>query len=1017
MDSAKQQVSLESILEIRQWFYHILSKYFYQEPTQQELHQLGQTNYFCELAKIQDESNNGVRLIADFIKSLPNLSESKLNKIQEEYQRIFIGTIPSSPFPWSSVYLNGDGTIFNESTLKVREFYRQWGVELDSDYKEPDDHIGLELEFVALLTKRLLDCEQNDEAKLLRLMKAQKEFLEVYLISWVEEFANKLVQSTETNFYKGLALFMPNYLRMDLDLLDDLILNLETSNELDLCLKQNIKYDSLLKLSKKIDGSISFNNYKKIGLQEVKDKKRNLKIEEKVIPTGGTNNCGGRCVIKAHVKDDIITRLSTDNKADSFETPQMKACVRGRAYRQTYFKAERLKYPLKRIGKRGEGKFKRISWEEAIETIANELNRVKEEYGPSSRYVNYAWGYNAQIQAMKLAERLLALDGGYLGRYNSYSSACTKYATPYTYGTKDTGNTPDDLVNSELIILWGHNPVETQFGTMLHYLQRAKEMGAKIIVIDPRYSDTAAALADEWVPILPTTDNAVMDAMAYVMITEDLYDKDFIDKYCLGFDKNNMPEGVVDEESYKEYILGKSDGVAKTPEWAAEISKVSAETIRRLAREYATTKPAALIQGWGPQRHAYGEQPVRGATVLAAMTGNIGINGGWASGMGSVSRQSIPSVPIPQNPFPGKIPSFLWTDAIVRGKEMGGEDGVKGVKSLPSNIKLIMNLAGNCLINQHANCNKTAEILKDEDKVEFIVVSEIFMTSSAKFADVLLPGDTFFGRNNISTPWAYGDYVIYNNKAVEPPFECRNEYDWLKDVADKLGVKAEFTDGKETMEDWCRWIVKEIQQNHPEFPSYKEFKEQGIYKWSYDEPYVAFKDQIEDLENNPFLTPSGKIEIFSKRLYDLNKPSEIPAVPKYIDAWEGSNESLQEEYPLQCIGWHSKHRCHSTHDNNVWLKEVVQQTAWMNPKDADMRGIADGDKVRVYNSRGEMIIPVKVTPRIIPGVVGIPQGAWWQPDEDGIDKRGNINTLTSQNPTPLAKGNAQHTNLVEISKV
>lgn len=1002
--SSETEVQLEDILKTREWVYFFLSRYLYCKPELEDLQAVAENNYFRRLVELEDETeSSGLELLADFVDNISELSTTDVAEMKEEYERLFVGPHDLPAPPWESVYLSEERIIFDEHTLAVREVYEEWGLELAAEMKKPDDHIGLELEFMALMTKQALESAANgNRDRLSAVLKAQGEFLEEHLFKWVTEFANKLAASTGEPLYKGIALFIPEYLQMDAELLEDLI---------------SISRRSFLKLSAVVGGTVAFTGCKSTGLQEIEGVDIDYEKADKVIPTGGTNNCGGRCVIKAHVKDDVVVRLSTDSEEpDTPDTPQIRACVRGRSYRKTYFSPDRLKYPMKRVGERGEGKFERISWEEAIDTIASEIKRTADEYGPGSRYVNYAWGYNAQIHAMKLGERLLALAGGYLGKYNTYSTACTSYTTPYTYGTSVTGNTPDDWVNSELIILWGHNPAETVFGTMMYRLKQAKKAGAKIIVVDPRYSDTAVSLADEWISLLPTTDNAVMDAMAYVMITEDLYDQDFVDQYCVGFDETQMPEGVSDAESYKEYVLGASDGTPKTPEWAEEISSVPAETITRLAREYAAAEAAALVQGWGPQRHAYGEQPVRGATVLASMTGNVGINGGWASGAGYAGRQSIPEVPIPENPFEGSIPSFLWTDAIVRGTEMGPEDGVEGVDELPSNIKLIMNLAGNCLINQHSNCNKTAEILKDEDRVEFIVVSELFMTPSAKYADILLPGDTFFERNNISTPWGYGDYVIYNNKVVDAPFECRNEYDWLSDVAGKLGIKEEFTQGKERMEDWCKWIVEGIQENHPEFPSYEEFKERGIYKWSYDEPKVAFKEQIEDPENNPFSTPSGKIEIFSKRLYEKDQPEEIPAVPKYIEAWEGPEDELTNKYPLQCIGWHYKRRCHSIHDNNPWLEEVARQEMWMNPEDAKARKISDGDEVRVFNDRGRVEIPVKVTPRITPGVVAIPQGAWWEPNEEGIDTRGNINTLTTQKPTPLAKGNPQHTNLVEVKK-
>lgn len=738
--------------------------------------------------------------------------------------------------------------------------------------------------------------------------------------------------------------------------------------------------------------------------------------EDMVIPTCGTNNCGGRCLIKAHIKDGTLVRISTDDaEQDELMMPQFRACVRGRGYRKMLYHPDRLKYPMKRVGKRGEGKFERISWEEAVEIIASETKRITETYGPGSRYATYAWGTSAVFRPEDLATRLFDLTGGHLGYYNDYSESCAMVATPYTYGTMYTGNSNDDWVNSKMIILWGYNPAEAIFGSATNFmLRKAKEAGAKIVVVDPRYSDTAIAFADEWIPILPDTDVAMMNAMMYVLITENLYDKAFVDRFCLGFDEEHMPEGVPAGESLKSYILGKQDGIPKTPEWAEKICKVPAHTIRRLAREYGTLKPAAFVQGYGPQRRANGEQEVRGGTILAAMTGNVGIHGGWASGSAFMARFDNAWMPMPENPIQVKIPTFLWTDAVIRGTEMGPEDGLIDGDRLPSNIKLIYNLAGNALLNQHANINRTIEILQDESKVEFIVCSDLFMTPSAKFADILLPGNSFFERYNLCTPWDQGSYVILSQKVVENLYEARNEYEWLAEVADKLGIGQEFTEGR-TEKEWVEWAVEETRKINPGFPTFEELSQIGIYKFKFDEPYVAFKEQIEDPENNPFPTPSGKIEIFSKALYDMQN-EEIPAIPKYIPSWEGPEDPLTEQYPLQCMGWHIKRRCHSIHDNHPWMEEVDPQRMWMNPQDAAPRGIQDGDRVKVYNDRGTTFLPVRITSRIIPGLVAIPQGAWYTPNDKGEDERGSINVLTNHRPTPLAKANAQHTNLVEVEK-
>ena len=424
---------------------------------------------------------------------------------------------------------------------------------------------------------------------------------------------------------------------------------------------------------------------------------------------------------------------------------------------------------MKRVGKRGEGIFERISWDEALDTIADHTKRIMAEHGPESIFLQYATGNAGKTSERVWMRRLLGLYGGYLDHYGTYSSACTNVATPYTYGTANTGSSREEWANAKLIILMGFNPAATIHGTnTAYYLKKAKAAGAKIICIDPIYSDTAIALADQWIPIRPTTDSALLDAMAYVMINENLQDQQFLDTYCLGFDEDHMPVGIPVGNSYKSYIVGTgTDKTPKSPAWAEQITGISREIIIELAREYALNKPGALIQGFGPQRHAYGEQPPRSAAALAAMTGNVGIKGGWASGCGSPCRkQYVGSIPL-SNPCKAQISMYMWPLAIENGTQLGKEEGVRGVDKLSANIKLIFNLAGNCLINQHSDTNETAKLLANDSLVEFIVVSDHFMTSSAKFADILLPADNFMEREDIVMPWSYGDYVLFMNKAVE----------------------------------------------------------------------------------------------------------------------------------------------------------------------------------------------------------------------------------------------------------
>ncbi|WP_371379504.1 DMSO/selenate family reductase complex A subunit [Sporomusa aerivorans] len=749
-----------------------------------------------------------------------------------------------------------------------------------------------------------------------------------------------------------------------------------------------------------------------------------LPPEEKLIPTSCVHNCSGRCFLHAHVKDGKLIRLSPGEEGpDSPDCPQTRACLRGLAQRHWLDHPDRLQYPLKRVGKRGEGHFQRISWDEAITAIAAEMTRIKEAYGNAAMYLNYGTGVYGQISQSWIDDssrgalpRFFNLFGGFLGYYNTYSAACYSAAAPYTFGEVE-GQSPDDLLNAGLIVLFADNPAETRMGgaNIPHYLSLAKERGAKIIVIDPRHSDTAASLADKWIPVKPTTDNALMAALAYVLISEELVDQAFLDQYCLGFDEAHMPPGIPAGQSYKSYIMGLGeDKIAKSPAWAEAVTGVPREDIVSLAREIGLTKPCALVQGLGWQRHAYGEQAVRALPVLAAMTGNIGREGGGPGLRPGGHKMPMGWMPAGTNPVKARISCFTWTDAIRRGQEMTAADGVKGAKRLPANIKMIWNYASNTLINQHADINATAKLLADERQCEFIVLHDLFMTPSAKFADIVLPDVSHFEREDIVTFSAGIAYAIYHRKVREPMYECRSVYDVCSALAGKLGFAEAYTGGK-TEQDWLRECVREAQRQDAEFPDFEEFRRIGIYKKKPARPIIAYERQIRDVSANPFATPSGRIEIFSPRLWEMNNPL-IPAIPKYLPAWEGPDDQLAERFPLQCIGYHSKRRVHSTFDNLAVLEEAVPQEIWLNPGDAGARGLQSGEKARVFNDRGEVVIPVKVTPRVRPGVVAIPQGAWWQPDTRGIDHRGNINTLTKYQPTPLAFGNPQHTNLVEVVK-
>jgi anaerobic dimethyl sulfoxide reductase subunit A len=726
------------------------------------------------------------------------------------------------------------------------------------------------------------------------------------------------------------------------------------------------------------------------------------KGKEEIVNTVCSSHCGGVCLLKLQVADGVIRRIETDDG----EEPQLRACLRGRAYRQRVYAPDRLKFPMKRVGERGEGKFERISWEEALDTVATEIKRIRDTYGNGSIIFRGGGGDLSILHRRTVMDRLLGMAGGYSQTWGYISFEGGVYAEIATLGTFYTRNSRDNLLHSKLILLWGWDPANSvQDSFTCHYLAQARESGARIVSVDPRYTDTAAAFAHQWIPIRPGTDAALMIAMAYVMINRNLEDQKFLYTYTLGFEK------------FKDYVLGKEDGVLKSPAWAEDITGAPASAIENLAAEYATRKPAALIAGIGPGRTAYGEQYHRAAITLAAMTGNIGVRGGDSGGRCFTVMQGFPFCrlkggmevynpvekdnPMRKYELPsqqsvgirskGRINTSQIADAILKGKKGG----------YPFDYKMIYIVNSNYL-NQCPDVHKTIQAFK---QLEFIVVQEQLMTPTAKYADILLPVCTFLERNDITVGEGM-PFFGYLRKAIEPLHESKSQLEIATELAHRLGI-PDFN--LKTEDEWLRQIARASG-----ISDYDAFKEKGVYKVKMSEPYVEFRKQIEDPVHHPFSTPSGKIEIYSQQLADMKSP-DMPPIPKFLPTWEGVDDPLVKKYPLQLITTHFKRRAHTQFETLPWLKELQQQRIQIHPLDARSRNIADGDLVQVFNERGKLLIPAKVTERIMPGIVDIPQGAWFDPDSDGADRGGCANVLTSDKVSPGGSV-PYNTALVEVMK-
>lgn len=766
-------------------------------------------------------------------------------------------------------------------------------------------------------------------------------------------------------------------------------------------------------------------------------------------------NCGGNCIFQWHTQDGKIKYMETDNTGD--EDLQARACLRGRSMRRWINSADRLMYPMKRVGARGSGEFEQISWEEAIQTIAEKLKYTIDTYGNEAIYVNYATGMYS-CTGRQPGQRLLSLLGGYVNQGYDYSTHMLSAVMPYMYGSSayldDDGNhvtlgvpatafSPYDATNassfseaeraSDLVVMFGNSPAETRMGganavwDFAKVREAVQARGGRVISIDYRLNETASAHPEEWIPIRPGTDAALCSAIAHEWIQNGQVDEDFLNTYCVGYDDNTMPDSAKGQnKSYKDYIMGTGyDMVEKTPEWAAPITQIPAETIRSLADEIASAEAPFITQGWGPQRHTNGEDTTRAICMLPILIGKFGL-----PGTNTGQREAEPptylvgSLPF-ENPVATTIPVYQWLNAVDHGHEMTATNaGIMGADALSSDIKFLWNYAGNCITNQHGDINHVHEVLSDESKLEFILVWDTVMTDSARYADILLPDAMRSEQLNMQTQ-GYSEYytaVVVGGPAQEPPGECRSSYDVCADIADQFGLREDFTEGK-TQEEWIQELYEAGAEADGEMPTWDEILEQGIYKRALD-PAIGLEDFRNDPNANPLATPSGKIEIYSEDLaalndtWELDEDEVINPIPVFTPGFQGYGE-VTEEYPLYGTGFHHKSRTHSSFGFIEELDHAARQQVWISEIDAESRGISQGDTVSVKSPAGEIRIEAKVTPRIVPGTVAIPQGAWHSADMDGdqVDNGGCVNTLTTYKPTPLAKGNGPaHSMIVQVTK-
>lgn len=817
---------------------------------------------------------------------------------------------------------------------------------------------------------------------------------------------------------------------------------------------------SFLKWSAALGGTAAMAGGVTVGLKAIDAAAQTTSTNGKWVTAACWHNCGGRCLVKANVVDGLVTRVKTDDThPDSPDYPQQRACARGRAQRKLILGADRLKYPMIRKnwepggGKkelRGKDEWVRISWDEALEIYASELKRVKETYG------------NEAIFAPNAGEmgRTLGLFGGFVSSWGLVSWGTWRESYVFFTGVPGSGSTSGNdrmrLRNAKLIVMWGANPASSSNGNPMYYYLQAKNAGAKFIFVDPLYTDSAMALADEWIPIRPATDTTMLLGMAHYLITNNLHDQDFLDKYCLGFDADHMPEGADPKANFKDYVLGTSDGQPKTPEWASEICGVPATTIKRLAHEFATTKPAVIQTAGAPARINNGECLPHSMLTFAWMTGNTGIPGsGVGPNMHSSAGNAGPAlvraggagVPGIGNPLnegstrQGGLNTLnnceMW-DAILTGKYTAGDQGTKNI-----DVKMIVQAGFGDALNQKAGLMKG---IAAHRKVEFVAAQTIFLNTSAKYADLVLPVTTQWERHS-GFLTGNRDILIYHTKVVEPLFEAKDDIWIAKEVGRKLGLDPNEIDpvsleqqtynrlaGASVMKDdgsgyeplltiTAADIAEMGVKGEPQTGriTYQEFKEKGIYQvprtMNDSLGHTELEAYIKDPETNPAATESGRLEIYCNALTEwvakcgFNSKDPLPKYDRPIEGYEDTyadwNKKVKGDYPLQLYTIHYMRRSHSSFDNIQWLRKAFPTEFMMNTVDAAERNIKHGDIVKITSRHGSVLRPVFVSDRIMPGVTTLGQGAWAElVDEYGIDIAGATNTLNGDYAT--GQGHSGH---------
>lgn len=691
---------------------------------------------------------------------------------------------------------------------------------------------------------------------------------------------------------------------------------------------------------------------------------------------------------------------------------------------------------------RGSGDFVRVSWDKAIELVAGEITRVRAQYGQQAVFAgSYGWKSPGKLHnCQTLLRRMLNLTGSYTNSSGDYSTGAAQVILPYVSGSIEVYEQCTTWKNlaehCELMVFWGCNPLNSSqisWQVADHGawpgIAMMKAAKTKVLCIDPVRTETCKELNGEWLAPRPQTDVAMMLGIAHTLYTEKLHNQDFLDRYASGFDK------------FLPYLLGKTDGTPKSADWAAGICGLPAETLRDLARRFAA-KRTMLALGYSTQRQHHGEQIHWMLITLAAMLGQIGLPGG---GYGLSYHYASGGAPTHTTPILKAI-----DDASGQASDGAAWLSQSGAVSIPVSrlVETLLNPGKTMQFNGHeitlpliklaywaggnpfSHQQDRNEMLRAWRQLDTFIVQDAQWTASARHADIVLPATTSYERNDIEQVGDYAlSHIVPMKKIVDPVFEARSDFDIFAAIADKLGKGYAFTQGLSEM-DWIRGIYEsakiESRAKGMEMPVFDVF-------WESNKPleFPLGKEQADfvrhaDFRADPLLnalgTASGKFELYSTAIekygYDDCPPHATWMEP--VERLGGPST----RYPLHVAANHPQMRLHSQLCGTVNRQSYAiagREPCWMHPEDARARGLSDGDVVRVFNDRGQILAGLKITDDICRGVIRINEGGWFDPanarEIGSLCRYGDVNNLTTGLSTSkLAQGNCGHTGVAEVER-